>query len=383
MMTCRQIQNELSAYLDGELADAGRAAVQTHLDGCEACRQRLAQLQRLNDGVARLPRLEPPTDFVPEMFRKLRSEARQPVSWVDVVFRPLWLKVPMEAVALIALAVGVIFAVRQPPAKETPTSSLFYTAKIEPTATPQLPAGEVSLAKEGIEQVKRLKEEAAPRDSMKSADNPKAPDQSFAAAAPTPRPPRAPARPTAPAGSAAPAAAPTPVMPEALSYRAEKLDSSRRLDERKAVVAESAPTGGALALDAAKPVATAANGVALAGKVTVEKGLVVANIEPSVAEQRVRSLLKAMKGNVVEVKRDGGVVRNMRVRVPSALLSEFKSQLAENRAAATGMERKFAMQMEDRAGEGDSKAKEATRAREVAKDAPMVELEIRFVSPSK
>lgn len=50
----------LSAYLDGELEDEGRRAVEAHLAACDRCRALLADLRRVKRLVAELP-LESPT----------------------------------------------------------------------------------------------------------------------------------------------------------------------------------------------------------------------------------------------------------------------------------------------------------------------------------
>jgi anti-sigma factor RsiW len=112
MMTCQQIETELSAYVDAELPASQRAEVQSHLAGCAHCRQHLAQLQQLSEGVARLPKLEASPRFVPDLFRKIPGGYQPRSSWVDVLFRPMWLKLPVEAVAVLALGVCVMFLVQ-------------------------------------------------------------------------------------------------------------------------------------------------------------------------------------------------------------------------------------------------------------------------------
>ncbi len=51
---CEEVREQLSAWLDGELAEAERARVAAHLDSCAACRRELAQLTALNAALAEL-----------------------------------------------------------------------------------------------------------------------------------------------------------------------------------------------------------------------------------------------------------------------------------------------------------------------------------------
>lgn len=336
MTKCRQIENELSAYIDGELTEAARAGVQAHLGACAHCQQRLAELRRLGEGMAQLPQLEPPPRFVTDVRRKIRGEGEEK-SWVDVVFRPMWLKLPVEAVALLVLAVGIMFAVRPPakPAKET----ALYTAAIE---TPTAPA-----ETNPTDARKRT-------DALAKLDEPTALKQMASVTAATPAP--------APVGAMSP-------MPT--KSREELLDR-----------ATPAPMPG-LPSGNAKP---ANRMLALKGEVAADKAsgpeaVVVANVNPTLVEQRVTALVKELQGTLVEVKRDSGAARSIRVRVPTAMVAEFKAQLAEANANAARRSR-----LQPAFGGGYAAQEEQGKVREDAKKAkemPMTELEIRITAPAK
>ena len=71
-------------------------------------------MKTLATGVAALPNLEPAPRFLAEVRRKIaRAEKLEPMTWQDYIFRPLWLKVPLEAAALI-LIVGLIMRSEHP-----------------------------------------------------------------------------------------------------------------------------------------------------------------------------------------------------------------------------------------------------------------------------
>jgi len=55
---------ELSAYADGEIADAARARVEAHLEGCAACRETVSELRAVRGALGALPRPAAPRSFV-------------------------------------------------------------------------------------------------------------------------------------------------------------------------------------------------------------------------------------------------------------------------------------------------------------------------------
>lgn len=61
---------DLSAYLDGALGAAERASVQTHLDACEPCGRRLAELRATRALIAELPAPRASRSLVPRFERR-------------------------------------------------------------------------------------------------------------------------------------------------------------------------------------------------------------------------------------------------------------------------------------------------------------------------
>ncbi len=58
-MKCNEVQEHLSAWLDGEVSEELSAALATHLDECPACQAELAALERLDAALAELEALAP------------------------------------------------------------------------------------------------------------------------------------------------------------------------------------------------------------------------------------------------------------------------------------------------------------------------------------
>jgi anti-sigma factor (TIGR02949 family) len=72
-MTCRQVAQLLTEYLDGALSGADRARVDEHLAGCDACTAFLAQLQTTRRVVAELAEVEVPAALRAELLQAFRD----------------------------------------------------------------------------------------------------------------------------------------------------------------------------------------------------------------------------------------------------------------------------------------------------------------------
>src|ERR1017187_8836069 len=114
MKNCQDIRCDLSAYLDDELTSPQQTEVETHLASCAHCQQELLELKRLVTGVVTLPKLQPPPRFLTEVRGKIaRADKPGALNWQDYVFRPHWLKVPLEVAALIVI-IGLVMRVEHP-----------------------------------------------------------------------------------------------------------------------------------------------------------------------------------------------------------------------------------------------------------------------------
>jgi len=114
MKNCGNIPWELSAYLDDELTPPQRTEVEAHLASCPRCQGELNEMKTLVTGVAALPKLQPPPRFLSEVRHKIASDGKPgALTWQDYVFRPLWLKVPLEVAALIVI-IGLIIRSEHP-----------------------------------------------------------------------------------------------------------------------------------------------------------------------------------------------------------------------------------------------------------------------------
>ncbi|TMQ71489.1 MAG: hypothetical protein E6K81_09965 [Candidatus Eisenbacteria bacterium] len=116
---CGLESGRLSAYLDGELTNGERRAVEAHLAGCEGCTALLADLRRVVDQARSLADAAPPEDLWPGIERQLKPRARRTPAPAQALAGPsawwrrrLDLAVPQlaaAAVVLVLLSAGAMW----------------------------------------------------------------------------------------------------------------------------------------------------------------------------------------------------------------------------------------------------------------------------------
>ncbi len=77
-MLCSRVQNQLSAYSDGELTGVEMLEIRQHLDACDTCRQEHEQLVRVKRLFSALADAQPPRQFDPDI---LDRAPRPRYSW--------------------------------------------------------------------------------------------------------------------------------------------------------------------------------------------------------------------------------------------------------------------------------------------------------------
>ena len=98
---CDDFAADLVAYLDGELGDAERARIETHLGTCLACRREVEQFRRLRALIDGVRPLELSSDFADRMWQRLDPlPARAPRRRTRAV---LWAAPTLAAAAALAL----------------------------------------------------------------------------------------------------------------------------------------------------------------------------------------------------------------------------------------------------------------------------------------
>lgn len=111
-MSCDEIQQSLSLYVDDGLTPAARVEPYRHLEVCPVCRARLAEMRSIRSSLAMLSRPAPPADLVPSINQALMAAAaaqtaRRNTTFGDVV--SAWLQPVAMRYAFSTLASVIIF----------------------------------------------------------------------------------------------------------------------------------------------------------------------------------------------------------------------------------------------------------------------------------
>lgn len=100
-MNCDKVKELLWTYLENKTTAEETAEIETHLEGCAACREELAQQKEIKNALASLPDEELPEDYHTELMQKLQAERK-------VVPFPAKKKHGWKQMSMIAAAVLVV-----------------------------------------------------------------------------------------------------------------------------------------------------------------------------------------------------------------------------------------------------------------------------------
>jgi len=146
-MKCAQIQKMLPAFLDGVLSKTENALVQKHLEACDSCRTAFEEYQDGQRLIQDLDPVEPPPGFAQKIMARLEEEEEKKGGILRKLFYPLHIKIPIQTVVTVTIAVLAIQAYRSvEPRKDTP-SQIEITAPSEPRERAAL---EKDLPKEAV-----------------------------------------------------------------------------------------------------------------------------------------------------------------------------------------------------------------------------------------
>lgn len=137
--SCQRIESQLSAFIDGELAQSRSREIQQHVDACASCRQVADQLRIMVGQSANLEDLQPPED----LFDRVYAAVQQEKSTRARSRRWIWLALPAPAVAAGLTALFILW----PPGPDPQPSRPQATAKRSGPAKQLAPAKMVASAK--------------------------------------------------------------------------------------------------------------------------------------------------------------------------------------------------------------------------------------------
>jgi hypothetical protein len=107
-MTCAEVQLLLSEYIEKSLDTIRLKAVESHLLACPGCRAETEGLMDCIRQISDLPLLDPPIGFTQRVMAHVREIETRP-SWWRRILAPVRVSVPIQATALVLVAVLAVF----------------------------------------------------------------------------------------------------------------------------------------------------------------------------------------------------------------------------------------------------------------------------------
>ncbi|MBI5527516.1 MAG: DUF2275 domain-containing protein [Deltaproteobacteria bacterium] len=205
-MNCEHAKGLLPALLDTALPADETREIETHVAACEHCTRELAALRKAAHLVKELPEIEPPPFFAKKIMAEVRAASVPKLSLLKRILFPLHIKLPLEALAAVLVAVIAIQIYRTvgpeslrpsdmdpPRAPEKAQSREVAAKKVEievgpyQSRTPVVSEAERPQARD--EQMRAAVDKAGPRRAPVSKDSDK---KGFAAPPPAKKAPPAP-----------------------------------------------------------------------------------------------------------------------------------------------------------------------------------------------
>jgi len=108
-MECNNVQEKLSVYIEGMISPEERKLIDKHISSCSKCKEALYDLKKTLDYVHNLEDVEPPVWLTQKVMAKIHSEAEPKKGILQKLFYPLYIKLPIEAVAVVLIAVTALY----------------------------------------------------------------------------------------------------------------------------------------------------------------------------------------------------------------------------------------------------------------------------------
>ncbi len=131
-MDCKNVKEKLSAYIEGDISSEEKMLIDEHLRSCQKCDESLAELRKTVDYVRSLEDIEPPPWLIQKVMAKIKSGSKPRERIWQKLFYPLYVKLPIEVVGVILIAVTTIYIFKtiQPEIKVAKTPSEETTPQI-------------------------------------------------------------------------------------------------------------------------------------------------------------------------------------------------------------------------------------------------------------
>lgn len=124
-MNCAEVQKYLSDFLEKSLDNERARAIEDHLAVCSLCNEELAGLAECQRLVSGLPIVEPPLGFTNRVMARVREAEHRPSLW-QRLFLPLRIKIPLQATAVVLIALLAAYIYQNEPLQHEPLVTFQY-----------------------------------------------------------------------------------------------------------------------------------------------------------------------------------------------------------------------------------------------------------------
>lgn len=108
-MECREIQEVLSAYVDGEIGPQEKTRVEEHLPSCNDCTRALSELRAAIGHIRKLEELDPPPWLTRKIMAQVTSEVEKKKGLYERFFSQFLLPRPIHALAAVLVLVLSVY----------------------------------------------------------------------------------------------------------------------------------------------------------------------------------------------------------------------------------------------------------------------------------
>ncbi len=137
-MEHHEFRHKLSEYIDGSITSEEKNAMEEHLKTCASCSDALRELRKTIEHIKTVEEVEAPAWMTQKIMAEVRSEDAERKGWFRKLFFPLSVKVPIQAVAVLFLAIGAFYIYRsiQPSYEPAEAPVKVFEAKKEAPSVP-------------------------------------------------------------------------------------------------------------------------------------------------------------------------------------------------------------------------------------------------------
>lgn len=173
-MECNNFQQKLSDYIEGIISSEELALIEEHLKTCSTCNKSFADIKKTLSYARDLEDIEPPAWLRDKIMSRIKTETDPKGGFLRKLFYPLHIKLPIEAVAAVFVAVTAfyIFKTIQPEVKIARVPSEEIKTQIPQPPAPPLEKGPATSSVESGNGGFQTEQPVQPAPMDKSAEEP-------------------------------------------------------------------------------------------------------------------------------------------------------------------------------------------------------------------